>query len=225
MAQTFKNRVEGLTGLVFTAESRPSLNDLDQYLKDGQRDISNRLKVLDPGSLINITTTATGIENISIPSGLVLQVERENGNTGQYVKASLADPSLQNEITRTSSIYYQSAHHPVYYIQNNTLTVLPAAQSDGGSTKVTYVKYDDDVTHESKEVGDYTEKYRDMLVHYCSIRALRVKLINMTLEEEDVELSPVLTQTMQEIKSYYDQGFLSPQAMEQDNQQQQQRRE
>ena len=83
MAQTFEKRIENLTGLIITDKTRPSEDDIDQFLKDGQRDISNRLKVLDPGSLIHITTTTTGTDDITIPSGIVLQVERENGNSGQ----------------------------------------------------------------------------------------------------------------------------------------------
>lgn len=225
MAQTFEKRIENLTGLIITDKTRPSEDDIDQFLKDGQRDISNRLKVLDPGSLIHITTTTTGTDDITIPSGIVLQVERENGNSGQYVKASPVDASLQNEITRVTSIHYQSAHHPVYYVQNNVLTVVPAAASDGGSTKVTYVKFDDDIKFSDKELDGYTEKYLDLLVNYCAIRCLRVKLIALSLEEEDVELSPIFLQTLQELKSNYDQGFLSQQSMQQpEGEQAQQRR-
>ena len=220
--KTFEQRVENLACFTITKQTRPSEDDISQFLKDGQRDIANRLKVLDPASLLHITTTTTGVDDISVPSGIVLQVERENGNSGQYVKATPIDSSLQNEISRSTSIHYQSSHHPVYYLQNNTLTVVPTASSSGGQTKVTYVKFDDEITYDDYTLDGYTEKYVDLLVQYCAIKSLRIKLVNLTLQEEDVELAPVLIATLKELKDYYDQGFLSTQALQQGKQESQQ---
>ena len=40
------------------------------------------------------------------------------------------------------------------------------------------------------------------------------------MRDQDPELVPVLLETMNELKSYYEQGFLSPQSMQQQQQQQ-----
>ena len=253
----YRHYVQNLTSLVITDTTVPSTDDIDIFLKDGQRNIASRLKLLDPASLPSITSTVeydggqwiTGTEwdnsindndgSFNVPSGIVMLVEREDGYNGTY---RIAHPiNLQNRIDAENpgSIHYVTKYNPGFYMLNNKLFIVPAPVPstiagggvDGEKIRLTYVAFDDLISGGSSYKPGQTstddlrpkgwnDKYRDLLIHYASIRCLRNKLTFLTMRDQDPELVPVLLETMNELKSYYEQGFLSPQSMQQQQQQQ-----
>ena len=259
---SFKHYVQNLTSLVITDTTIPSTNDITIFLRDGQRNIASRLKVLDPGSLPHITTTveydgggeASAPDDHSdpedksfrVPSGIVLMIERKDAKDGTFREAHPINASNREDAKNPGSIHYVTKFNPGFYMINNKLYVIPdpvplsSDELEQEKVRMTFVSFDDTITENSNydpggsgntyllddlQPKGWSDKYRDLLLHYTGIRCLRAKLTFMTMREQDPELVPVLLETMNELKSYYEQGFLSQQTVQQAQQQPQERRQ
>ena len=131
---TFEAQVEGLTSLSIDGSSAPTQTELTQFLTDGAKEIINVL----PENLLNLCTSSVSFTSGSastLNTGKISNVLRSDGDITQpcrdvpaMFKGRYSDPDDMNYATVTD---------PIYYIENNSLDVLPA----GGSVTYSEVQY------------------------------------------------------------------------------------
>ena len=131
---TFEAQVEGLTSLAIDGSSAPTQTELTQFLTDGAKEVINLL----PEGLLPLCTTSVSFTSGSastLNTGKVLHVLRSDGDISQpcrnipaMYKGKYSDPDDMNYATVTD---------PAFYVENNTIDVLPA----GGSCTYSEVQY------------------------------------------------------------------------------------
>lgn len=142
----FKKRIEALTGLSIDAvvEKRNQdgevteeytghldTNLLDTYLKDGVTDVSNKLVLTDPKSVLALTRESSAQianDTLDLDGADILYVMR--GFNDRWADCSLVPPHMQTKVQDTTSLHYASSYHPVYTIINNLINVYPVPNSE-----------------------------------------------------------------------------------------------
>jgi hypothetical protein len=131
---TFEAQVEGLTSLSIDSSSAPNLKELDQFLTDGAKEVINLL----PENLLPLCTSSVGFTSGSastLNTGKVLHVLRSDGDISQPCRSIPA--IYKGKYSDSDDMNYATVTDPVFYVENNTIDVLPA----GGSCTYSEVQY------------------------------------------------------------------------------------
>tara|TARA_R110002020_G_scaffold384593_1_gene595586 strand:- start:1882 stop:3411 length:1530 start_codon:yes stop_codon:yes gene_type:complete len=132
--ETFEAQVEGLTSLSIDGSSAPTVTELTQFLTDGAKEIINAL----PPSLLPLCSSSvsfTSGSSSTLNTGKVLHVFRNDGDINQPCRVISA--SLKGRYSDPDDMNYATITDPIFYIENNTLDVLPS----GGSCSYSEVQY------------------------------------------------------------------------------------
>jgi hypothetical protein len=120
---TFEAQVEALTGLSIDGSSAPTQTELTQFLTDGAKEIINYLpKHLLP--LCSAEETFTSGTPNTLNTGKILNVFRNDGDIKQPCRQ--IDSSYKGRVLDSDDMDYASLTDPVYYIENNTIDVIPS---------------------------------------------------------------------------------------------------
>ena len=131
---TFEAQVEGLTSLSIDNSSAPNLKELNQFLTDGAKEVINLL----PEGLLPLCTSSVSFTSGSastLNTGKVLHVLRSDGDISQPCRSIPA--IYKGKYSDSDDMNYATVTDPVFYVENNTIDVLPA----GGSCTYSEVQY------------------------------------------------------------------------------------
>jgi len=162
---TFEVQVEGLTSLTLDGGSSPTQTELTQFLTDGAKEIINNL----PSDLLPLcasSNTFTSGSAETLVTGKILNVFRNDGDISQpcreipaKAKGRASDPDEMNYATITD---------PVFFIDNNTLDVLPA----GGSCSYSAVAYPS-VAYNASSITAFPNEAEHLVVLYGAVKSLQ----------------------------------------------------
>ena len=167
---TFKTQIESLTKINTTGDE----DKITQWLKDGVREIVNRITTISPGEIVKFTdSTISDKNNDLVVTGKIISVMRNqlDGSTNKLRRAGIIDPNNRYDATDVNSLYYRSAINPGYYILNGKINVLPEPSSSE-YIDITQIKYDDSLSYGSEEIDYFPYEYEHLLVQYGAIKVL-----------------------------------------------------
>jgi hypothetical protein len=132
---TFEAQVEGLTSLTISSSgTSPTQTELTQFLTDGAKEVINSL----PGHLLPLCATSQSFTSGTVDklnTGKILNVFRSDGDINQPCRKIPA--KQKGRVSDPEDMAYATITDPIYYIDNNSLDVLPA----GGSCTYSEVQY------------------------------------------------------------------------------------
>ena len=168
---TFEVQVEGLTSLTLDSSSAPTQDELTQFLTDGAKEIINNL----PGHLLPLcasSNTFTSGSAETLVTGKILNVFRNDGDINQPCRKIPA--KQKGRVSDPDDMAYATITDPVFFIDNNTLDVLPA----GGSCSYSAVAYPS-VAYSASAIAAFPNEAEHLVVLYGAIKSLQNVLANM----------------------------------------------
>ena len=167
---TFEAQVEGLTGLAIDGSSAPTQTELTQFLTDGAKEIINHLpKHLLP--LCSAEQSFTSGSANALNTGKVLSVFRSDGDIKQPCRQ--IDSSYKGRVLDSDDMDYASVTDPVYYIENNTMDVIPSS----GSVTYSEVQHSA-VAYSDSNISIFPDEAEYLVPLYASVKSLQSLLAN-----------------------------------------------
>ena len=126
MAETFRQRIEALTGFT-TINSTDKDDSISEWLTDGAKELLGILPVEKLHECIKSTQFATsaGYSLNSSTTGNVIGVTRKNVE-GYKKDCRRISSTFSSRAEDPNDLMFASSTDPIYYINNNTVYVLPA---------------------------------------------------------------------------------------------------
>tara|TARA_R100001463_G_scaffold96557_1_gene151055 strand:+ start:529 stop:1134 length:606 start_codon:yes stop_codon:yes gene_type:complete len=154
-----------------------------QWLTDSAKEV---IKVL-PNRLLHLcasnVTFTSGTAN-ALNTGKILTVFRNDGDIQQPCRK--IEPFHKGRYSDPDDINYATVTDPVYFIENNTIDVLPV----GGSVTYSEVQFPS-VDYNDSTISSFPDEAERAVVVCASMKAAQYMLSH----EEDVELlAPIVTQ-------------------------------
>tara|TARA_R100000700_G_C3176159_1_gene151069 strand:+ start:511 stop:1431 length:921 start_codon:yes stop_codon:yes gene_type:complete len=185
---TFEAQIHGLTnlGATLSGSTNPTDGQVDQFLKDGVIDVTQRCISINPDEAYKFQRAATSDSNaVNVGGSTILGVMREGGIDGSsdgtkaWRPCRKIDATLQSRVIDTSSLYYASIYNPVYLIDSDkNVYVYPAPSSDNG-IKILYVNEEPrDITnnaalsHAHENIKYFPNDKVYLVVIYAAVKAL-----------------------------------------------------
>tara|TARA_E500000305_G_scaffold55010_1_gene43883 strand:+ start:12560 stop:13642 length:1083 start_codon:yes stop_codon:yes gene_type:complete len=187
---TFETQIENLTKIDIGTSEQPMVT---QWLRDGVREIVNRVSTISPGDMVKFTTTTVSSSNDSlVVNGKILSVMRNQfiASDNKLRKADIIDTSQRYNATDKDSLSYRSAYNPGYYILNGTLNVVPDP-STSDFISLTQIAYDQELTYASESVEHFPYEYEHLVPLYASIKLI-FRQFSVVEEEMGVFNAPAL---------------------------------
>ena len=180
---TYEEQIEGLTGLSIDGTSNPTQSETTQFLKDGVKDVINKVKIVNP-SLMSLfsTTSVIGSSGMYI-EGEILDAWGTSGSN-EY-SADRLTPGQAREASDSTNLNYRSEYQPYYYREGKKVFIKP----NGGS--VLHIDYPS-VQYNSSNMLNFPEQYEYLVVLYGSIQAMLHALSSVDSElPTDIEFPAV----------------------------------
>ena len=197
---TFEEQVEGLTGLTIGSSPAPSSNVFTDMLREGVRDVVNKMIVLRPEEMSKFTaTTDSGAGTSVAKTGKILSVMREHASTSILRKCTLISPNTRYEATDPDSLFYRSEINPGYYELSGSIHTVPvAAESGHNNVVVTQVAYDAGLiggdTYGGGNIANFPVDYEHLVALYAAIQSLQAAMSNSVVSLSiSSPVTPVLT--------------------------------
>jgi len=190
---TFEAQVSGLTSLTIDDSSSPTRAELNQFLTDGAKEIINSL----PGHLLPLcasSNTFTSGSADTLVTGKILNVFRNDGDISQPCRKIPA--KQKGRVSDPEDMAYATITDPVFFIDNNSLDVLPS----GGSCSYSAVAYPSvSYTHESISV--FPNEAEHLVVLYGAVKSIQNVLggkssnsdITTAVDAANTELDKIVT--------------------------------
>jgi hypothetical protein len=193
---SFHYRIIDLVGTTYT-----DLDAIATWLKDGVKDVTNRIIEADPekAPLFSDTKTlATDMISTPIPSVQVLSVVREDGTEGRYRPAEMIHPSLRYLATDNTSLQYRTKQNPAWYMLDGKIYVIPEPEDAGNRAQVSYVDYAEnesspndgtELDSSSRGIKNFPDGYEHLVVLYAAMKTLHSI---MTQKSNEIEAPTLL---------------------------------
>ena len=190
---TFEVQVEGLTSLALDGSSSPTQNELTQFLTDGAKEVINGLPTrLLPLCSAEVSFTSGSASTMN--TGKVLNVFRSDGDIKQPCRRIKA--SDKGRAKDEDDMNHATVTDPVYYIDNNSLDVLP----DGGSCTYSEVQYPA-VAYGESAIAVFPDEAEHLVVLYGAVKSLQNVLgskssnsyITTAVDAANTELDKIVT--------------------------------
>ena len=180
----FKDHITALTGLTISGSgTTPVESQLSEFLKDGIKDVVNRIIKLRPDELPKFckTTNSTGSTDASVTiTGEISSVAREHDSTTTLRRCTKISPDLRYLATDVDSIYYRSKYNPAYYELDGLIYSVPQASSTSNNDLVvTQVHYDIGIAHSDtynntgSNIENFPTEYEYLVGLYAAIKSLQ----------------------------------------------------
>jgi transposase len=169
---TFEAQVAGLTSLTIDDSSSPTRAELNQFLTDGAKEVINVL----PVDLIDLCASSqsftSGTAN-TLNTGKVLRVFRSDGDIKQPCRK--VDAMQKGRFSDSEDMNYATITDPVYYVENNSLDVLPV----GGSATYSEVQYPT-VSYTHEDISVFPDEAEYLVSLYAAVKSLQNAMGNKT---------------------------------------------
>lgn len=168
---TFQAQVMALTGInISSSGTNPTEAQLTQYLTDGAKEIINQM----PKHLLPLCSAeqsfTSGTPN-TLNTGKILNVFRNDGDIKQPCRQ--IDSSYKGRVLDSDDMDYASVTDPVYYIENNTMDVIPS------SGAVTYSEVQHPaVVYSADSISIFPDEAEYLVPLYASVKSLQSLLAN-----------------------------------------------
>tara|TARA_R110002012_G_scaffold13062_4_gene56903 strand:+ start:414 stop:1010 length:597 start_codon:yes stop_codon:yes gene_type:complete len=186
----FEAQVESLASIAIGSSGTvPTQGQLTQYLTDGAKEIINHLpKHLLP--LCSAEQSFTSGTPDTLNTGKVLNVFRNDGDIKQPCRQ--IDSSYKGRVLDSDDMDYASVTDPVYFIENNTIDVIPV------SGAVTYSEVQHPaVAYNASNISVFPDEAEYLVVIYAAIKSLEA----LYSDSEDIELYiPIISQLKEDYK-------------------------
>jgi len=163
---SFQTQVMGLTDLTISSSgTNPTEAQLTQFLTDGAKEIINNL----PGHLLPLcssSNTFTSGSAETLVTGKILNVFRNDGDINQPCRKIPA--KQKGKVSDPEDMAYATITDPVFFIDNNTLDVLPS----GGSCSYSAVAYPS-VAYSASAITAFPNEAEHLVVLYGAIKSLQ----------------------------------------------------
>ena len=199
MAWDFASEIHALTGFDADGSGNTSTEDTyrthtAQWLKDSAKEVINQL----PNHLLPLCSAeqsfTSGTPNV-LNTGKIINVFRSDGDIKQPCRQ--LDVSYKERALDDDDMEYATVTDPVYFIENNTIDVLPKS----GSVTYSEVQFPS-ISFDDTAIATFPDEAERVVVLGAAIKAAEYMLAN----EEDIELlNPILSQ----LKDDYKQGIES----------------
>jgi len=169
---TFEAQVEGLTSLSIDGSSAPTQTELTQFLTDGAKEVINLL----PEGLLPLCSSSVSFTSGSastLNTGKVLHVLRSDGDISQPCRSIPA--MYKGKYSDPDDMNYATVTDPAFYVENNTIDVLPA----GGSCTYSEVQYPA-VAYGDSAIAVFPDEAEYLVALYASIKTLQNAMGNKT---------------------------------------------
>jgi len=154
-----------------------------QWLTDSAKEVISAL----PEDLLKLCAsqqTFTSGSADTLNTGKILEVFRNDGDIDQPCRK--VDSFQKGRFSDSEDMNYATVTDPVYYVENNSIDVLPV----GGSCKYSEVQYPS-VAYNATAISVFPDEAERTVVLSAAIKAAEYMLAN----EEDIELlNPVIAQ-------------------------------
>jgi len=185
---TFEAQVEGLTSLSIDSSSAPTQTELTQFLTDGAKELIN----IFPPNLAELCSSSQSFTSgtaSTLNTGKVLRVFRSDGDIKQPCRAIPAD--YKGRYSDPDDMNYATTTDPVYYVENNSLDVLP----DGGTCTYSEVQYPA-VAYGDSAVAVFPDEAEHLVAIYASIKSIQNAMGNKTTSlPSDIPAPSLVTMT------------------------------
>lgn len=169
---SFQTRIMGLTDLsISSSGTNPTEAQLTQFLTDGAKEVINNL----PGHLLplcSVSQTFTSGTADTLKTGKILNVFRSDGDISQPCRKIPA--KQKGRVSDSEDMTYATITDPVYFIDNNTIDVLP----DGGSCTYSEVQYPA-VAYSDTTIGVFPDEAEYLIVLYGAVKSMQNVLGSM----------------------------------------------
>ena len=200
----FKTRIGYYTG---TTDGYTD-DEAKQYIIDGCYDVYNKMKAIKGADV----SQKFGIwSDPSITNGNAIDIDEVNEII--YVQrngipATEVSPNLVHKYTDTDSIHYASANDPVFYFQEQYMTVKPAPD---GSNPLYYIYLPQyavtSYTSATSSIDKFPAEYYDHVLIYSSMKILEAIMHNYIEDDEDSELAQLMAGRVDRLKDQYNEMF------------------
>nr|MBC8410481.1 hypothetical protein [Paracoccaceae bacterium] len=187
---TFEAQVHALTniGATLSASTTPTDAQLDQFLKDGVIDVTDRCLAIMPQEIQDfqrVSAIKDSNNNFRVNGARIISVLREANADGSS-DASTAwrpcgkiSPALESRVVDTDSLDFASIYNPAYMIADDGyVNVYPAPDGSDDGFKVYYVnnvpvdKSGAALLHSHSDIGYFADNKVYLVILYASIQAL-----------------------------------------------------
>jgi hypothetical protein len=169
---TFEAQVEGLTSISIDGSSAPTQTELTQFLTDGAKEIINVL----PPNLVDLCSSSQSFTSgtaDTLNTGKVLRVFRSDGDIKQPCRR--VNAMQKGRFSDGEDMNYATVTDPVYYIENNSLDVLPV----GGSATYSEVQYPS-VAYGDSAISVFPDEAEYLVPLYAAVKSLQNAMGNKT---------------------------------------------
>ncbi len=213
---TFEEQIESLTGLTISSTgTTPTQDEVSQFLKDGVKDVINKLIEISPAETSKFTTTTHDSENNGIAiTGKSISIVREHDSTSILRPCTLISSQDRYEATDVDSIKYRSAYNPGYYILDGKIFSVPASASGNNDLIVTQVTYPS-INYLNSSIINFPDEFEYLVVLYAAMKSLESKMAEYTITEEDSELAQAIGLNIAALGKQYNEALLVKSSKEQ----------
>jgi len=182
MAIDLDTRVTQLSGSIIVDS-----NTLHQWYVDASIDIINRLKVINPAELNNFGTTTYDITDASGVvvfdygglGGIDLLYVSRNG----YICTKIP-VTMKQKAADPNSIYYATKKHPVYYVENSRVYVLPTPTSSETASVVVLDTPDYLPVSSTEDIQNVPDKFNYLIVLYAAMQNALSHISNISIQSD-----------------------------------------
>ncbi len=174
---TFAAQIEALSGSI------SDVAEVNVWLEDGAKSVIHKIIRLDPSQIKRFTDSvgmATGTGGLSLDGYIHIDKVYHKVNACTQIDADLrfkaADPD---------SFYVATDVHPVYYIHDNILYVLPSPGTMDTAASVIATKT---VATTDEAIADFPDELEPLVVLFASARNVQSKLVDSTLPSDPIEV-------------------------------------
>lgn len=196
----FKDKIADLVG----SSDGYTDDQAKRYILDGCYDVYNKLKLLKRSEEVQkfgmwsdpAITNGTAIETDEIDE--IIYVQR-NG-----IPATKVSPNLVHEYTDVDSIHYASVNDPVYYFQEQYMTIKPAPAGGAEAYYIYIPTYSvTSYTSGTSSINRFPAEYYNHILQYAAVKILELIMQTYIQDEEDTELAQLMSAKIGLAKSEY----------------------
>ena len=195
MAETFRNRIDALTGFA-VVNGTDSDDAISDWLTDGLKEVINILpqnRLAECVTIATLNNSPTTFNLNTVTNGAPLSVTRED-TQGVKQPCRQISPLLATRITDNDDIMFASVTDPVYYMSGGTLTVYPTPTATQ-TAEVLYVPLTAVVHSGASGINGFPNDIEHVVVLYASVKAAESLLAS---EEDDDLYVPIINSLKQD---------------------------
>jgi hypothetical protein len=167
---SFKTEIEAIVGDI---DSPDYTSQAELYLVEGVKFITKSLMILSDVANRMTSSTTLNSSPTTMSTASVLQIVSVTRNDGSRDrKAIQIKPENAGDYTDVNSIYYTSKLDPKYYIENDTLKVIPTP-ANGQSALVKHITPDTSVLLGDTSISNLPDELERGVILYASRELLR----------------------------------------------------